>query len=213
MAKDPSLIHIFVKFLPQMAIKWLQDILGNKFLSFNKPDSIYGSSSTANQGGREDVIGGVGDGKAGMSGSGDGVLEPSKCRKPKANIVLIDPINVQSDIIMKFPKDLLQLADYNYFIPLAWFTPKNLLWISANIQKFKRVKLTHIKDKPQVLDTDDVSRRIDECSKAGPSKDKNLTYTQWQLASDNYLRFKVEVYRKEDTAHPQFLLQHYKFWD
>ncbi|KAJ3997915.1 hypothetical protein F5050DRAFT_1342777 [Lentinula boryana] len=126
---------------------------------------------------------------------------------------LPDIILAKRDIFSKrtatFPDDLIQLAYYKFRIPLVFFTHRNLDWINSNLTSFKRVKITYIPEKPNVLDTEDMIKKMNAAEDAGPTKDEDLDYISWREAADNHLEFEIKLYGGEEAARPVFLAQHY----
>ncbi|KAF5346278.1 hypothetical protein D9757_014841 [Collybiopsis confluens] len=183
---DPSLIQQVFHLIPSSGIKWLKDMVPG--LKFTDKGVFY-----------------------------DEFAQPASSttapRKPKPDFIPNKVATVNSDSITSFPDALFELAENDFRIPLAWFVPRNLRWISANLHSFKRIKLTHKPEKPQVLDISDVSKKMDAAPDVGPSKDSDLNYVQWKQANTNHLEFEVKLYGSEKAARPVFLAQHYNFFD
>ncbi|KAJ3978804.1 hypothetical protein F5890DRAFT_1479040 [Lentinula detonsa] len=99
-----------------------------------------------------------------------------------------------------FPDDLIQLAYHKFHIPLAFFTHRNLDWINSNLTSFKCIKITYIPEKPNVLDTKDMVKKMNAAEDAGLTRDKDLNYIGWREAADNHLEFEIKLYSSEEAA-------------
>ncbi|KAJ3994599.1 hypothetical protein F5050DRAFT_1809461 [Lentinula boryana] len=67
-----------------------------------------------------------------------------------------------------FPSVLKLTAKHSKFIPLNFFTDKNLSFINAQINEIKHHKITHEADKPHILLIPDIISKIQTSSLAGP---------------------------------------------
>ncbi|KAJ3835173.1 hypothetical protein F5878DRAFT_628680 [Lentinula raphanica] len=134
-------------------------------------------------------------------------------RRPKPDFTPLNRDDMNSRHLPSFPSQLFQLADHDFLIPLSWFTTKNQRWLASNMHTFKFLPLTHIASDLCVLDTEDVSEKMELSLDAGPSKDEDLCYSEWRTAIDNLLQFEVAVYQNEGAARPVFLAEHSRFFD
>ncbi|KAJ3837160.1 hypothetical protein F5878DRAFT_662349 [Lentinula raphanica] len=137
----------------------------------------------------------------------------TETRQPKPDFIPLSRDDINSNVRLGFPLQLLHLADHNYQIPLTWFTTKNQRWLISNMHTFKFVPVTHSPTRPRVLDIDDVLKKMDASPDAGPSREEDLRFEEWRTAMENLLQFEVEVYKKEDAARPLFLAEHMRFFD
>ncbi|KAF5362782.1 hypothetical protein D9757_010996 [Collybiopsis confluens] len=190
MVDNPSLVNKVFHLIPPAGIAWLKDMIPGFKISGNTPQyelsvSTHPVPSSA----------------------------PSAPRKPKPDFTPKKMDDIDSDVITTFPPALLHLEENDFVIPLAWFVPKNLRWITANLHNFKRTKLTYKPEKPQVLDIDDVKKKMDAAPDVGPSNDSELDYIQWKTATENHLNFEVELYGSATASRPTFLARHYNFFD
>ena len=78
-------------------------------------------------------------------------------REPDITLSSIDPTAAQMAI---FPEIMLLTAKYKHNIPFQCFLPSNLEWINANITLIPTIKLSHIADKPIILNTAKMLKKL-----------------------------------------------------
>ncbi|KAF9077180.1 hypothetical protein BDP27DRAFT_1397639 [Rhodocollybia butyracea] len=130
--------------------------------------------------------------------------------EPDVSLTKHDPTQ-PADI--SFPDIMLLTPNVTRQFPLNFFTEKNVNFINARINDFKRVKNSHIPGKPLTLDIADIQKLMKESPEAGPYREEDMTFVQWLQASDNHYLFKCSRYKdKEDAARPKFFIKHYGFF-
>ncbi|KAJ3779875.1 hypothetical protein GGU11DRAFT_761137 [Lentinula aff. detonsa] len=113
-----------------------------------------------------------------------------------------------------FPSVLKLTAKHTKFIPLNFFTDKNLSFINAQINEIKRHKITHKIDKPHILLLPDITSRIESSPLvAGPTSESSMSYVNWLNASDNFIEFEASRFdRGHESTRVKFLSQHFTFF-
>ncbi|KAJ3747999.1 hypothetical protein DFH05DRAFT_1555828 [Lentinula detonsa] len=109
-----------------------------------------------------------------------------------------------------FPTVLKLTAKYTKFIPLNFFTDKNLSFINTQIND---IKITHEVDKPYILLIPDITSRIQASALAGPASESSMSYVKWLNASDNFIEFEASRFdRGHESSRVKFLSQHFTFF-
>ncbi|KAJ3779709.1 hypothetical protein GGU11DRAFT_827421 [Lentinula aff. detonsa] len=112
-----------------------------------------------------------------------------------------------------FPSVLKLTAKHTKFIPLNFFTDKNLSFINAQINEIKRHKVTHEVDKPHILLIPDITSKIQASPLAGPQSESSMSYVNWLNASDNFVEFEASRFdRGHESSRVKFLSQHFAFF-
>ncbi|KAF5390649.1 hypothetical protein D9757_002642 [Collybiopsis confluens] len=175
---DPSLIQQVFHLIPSSGIKWLKDMVPG--LKFTDKGVFY-----------------------------DEFAQPASSttapRKPKPDFIPNKVATVNSDSITSFPDALFELAENDFRIPLAWFVPRNLRWISANLHSFKRIKLTHKPEKPQVLDISDVSKKMDAAPDSNSTAPKKLrALSSWRNTTTSSTPYEIILRGKHYDEKTEF---------
>ncbi|KAJ3780485.1 hypothetical protein GGU11DRAFT_880740 [Lentinula aff. detonsa] len=109
-----------------------------------------------------------------------------------------------------FPTVLKLTAKHTKFIPLNFFTDKNLSFINTQIND---IKITHEVDKPYILLIPDITSRIQASALAGPASESSMSYVKWLNASDNFIEFEASRFdRGHESSRVKFLSQHFTFF-
>lgn len=111
-----------------------------------------------------------------------------------------------------FPDIFRLTVKVGFVYPLAFFAPNTIDTIVAKLHIFKKAKVKHNSAKVSVLDIDDMVKKLKEERDVGPTKDVDLSYTQWLEAMQNHYLFEVQRYGDPESARPKFIKQHYGFF-
>ncbi|KAJ4000260.1 hypothetical protein F5050DRAFT_1841099 [Lentinula boryana] len=130
--------------------------------------------------------------------------------KPDITLIHQDPTQPAP---LFFPPVLKLMAKHTKFIPLNFFTDKNLSFINAQINEIKHHKITHEIDKPHILLLPDITSRIESSPLAGPISESSMSYVNWLNASDNFIEFEASRFdRGHESTRVKFLSQHFTFF-
>ncbi|KAE9385056.1 hypothetical protein BT96DRAFT_1007427 [Gymnopus androsaceus JB14] len=110
-------------------------------------------------------------------------------REPDIVLSSIDPTAAPTAV---FPEIMLRTAKHKHNIPFQCFLPSNLEWINANIALIPTIKLSHIADKPIILNTAKLLKKLMAVGK--PVDGPTFTFQQFQNTSDFYYQFMVARY-------------------
>ena len=129
-------------------------------------------------------------------------------REPDVILSSVDPTAAPTAV---FPEIMLRTTKHKHNIPFPCFLPTNLQWINANIAMIPTVKLSHIPDKPIILNTAELLKKLSAAGK--PADELFFTFQQFQNTSDFYYQFMVARYEDGIRAsRPLFFAKHFAFF-